>query len=659
MNIERIDYSRVQRFEDYIEQLNVANGIECANLVRDLSLKMSYLPRVTSVASGVGHCVYEAKLKEMLGIKEVVSSSFPGKGRFVHHLLAIASLETFAKNSPPSEDMVKYFEGIAHELKKYDVYSPENDEKVYKDSIETAADLFTSLLAVKDTLFRTVGIDPDAVRPVVEQQMYDYDLHMLGVPDLVLEDPKNRKAVVVEWKSYRLDMDQPRRKSVSSYEKAQVVAYAMLEARRLGYKISEERSGEPSVHDAIAGKLTEKGIEDIRVLPAIIRPGLGINKRLTIPPHPALSTRGDLASNYKKFRELMGEIYVTAHYLAFIVTNFSLYGYRREDFEDCSRVVNGQKRIAFLWAPPKPIPRGKPSAQDSSWHCSVCKVREECKFYIGERHINYFQKMMWSIRYSALADKERLLWPFRAVFELSRFHPSRATIVEKLKKGYSLEWDGSYVRFTSNGPKSRFSIFFSSRDRYSFKIDVVDRLYYDEDKGVFVGVRKARDYEMSSSRKIYHPHVLEESTPIILYANDNTSAIPLSINMTGAVHGVSFETDKEGDTIVKYFIHIPSPALSFQEVVFKKYLEAYPEMFTDVIIMQTGVDLTHIDLVTIDALQRVIGKKLEEIKDKDKKKKIEQYYKILEKQKNWLDFETEFGPELVSENILRLLHSGD
>ena len=671
MSTERIDYSSVQRYEDYIEQLNVLNGIECQNIVRDLDSKVSYLPRVTSVASGVGHCIFEAKLKEMLGIKEVISSSFPGKGRLVHQLLALASLEVFGKNSLPNKDLMKYFEELVQELQNYSV-SATRDERSIKEAVKTAAGLFKSLLAVKNELFRIVGINGDNVRPVVEQQLYDYELHMLGVPDLVLEDSKNKRAVVIEWKSYKLDNDSTKNERVTSYEKAQVIAYAMLEARRLGYRVTVDRPEEPSVYDAISGKLADRGIEDVRVLPAVIRPGLNVDKRLTIPPHPVLSSRGDITKGYRKLRETMGEIYVTAHYLTYLVTNLKLYGYGREDLEECSVTTNGQKRIAILWPPPGPIPRGKPSNQERSRLCSVCNLKEECKFYIGERHVNYFQKMMWAVRYSALTEKEKLLWPFRAVYELSRLHPTRDYVVNKIRKGNGIIWDGSTVRFAKDVPKNRFLISFSSvsrGERFSFKVDVVDQLYYDKSTSTLVGIRGLRDYEINkTSGRINRPYVLEESTPIILYVNDGASTLPLSINMTGSINKVEFTRGSDGDYIVKYNIHIPSPALAFQEAILLKYLELYPDMFKDVILVQVGVDLTHIDLVTIDALQRVIGKRIERLQELEKekklkgsdleKKKLEEYYNLLEKEKNRLDFESEFGPELVSENVLRFLGSG-
>ena len=669
MSTERIDYSSVQRYEDYIEQLNILNGIKCQNIVRDLNSKVSYLPRVTSIASGVGHCIYEAKLKEMLGIKEVISSSFPGKGRLTHQLLALASLEVFGKNSLPNKDLEKYFEELVQELRNYSV-SFTRDDKTIREAVKTAANLFKSLLSIKNVLFRVVGINDDNVRPVVEQQLYDYELHMLGVPDLVLEDFKNRKAVVVEWKSYELDGNSTKRKSVTNYEKAQVIAYAMLEARRLGYRVTVESPDEPSVYDAVSGRLTDRGIEDVRVLPAVIRPGLNVNRRLTIPPHPILSTRGDVRENYRNFRGTMGEIYVTAHYLTYLVTNLRLYGYGKEDLKDCSVVANGQRKIALLWPPPYPVPRGKPSNQEKSRLCSICNVKDECKFYIAERHVNYFQKMMWTIRYAALAEKEKLLWPFRAVYELSRSYPSRDYIVNKIRKGNGIIWDGSTVWFARDVPRSRFLISFDStkRGRFSFKVDVVDQLYYDKSTSTLIGIRKLRNYEINKTTgRINRPYVLEESTPIILYVNDGPSALSLSINMTGSIDKVDFDRDNSGDQVVKYYIHIPSPALAFQEALMLKYLELYPNMFNDVLLVQIGVDLTHIDLITIDALQRVIGKKIEKLQelekekklkksDLEKKKKLEEYYDILEKEKNRLDFESEFGP--VSENVLRFLNPG-
>ncbi|BFI74605.1 PD-(D/E)XK nuclease family protein [Sulfurisphaera ohwakuensis] len=646
-NDEKVDYSEIQRYEDFLTQLQLPYAKECGNLLKNLDSKVSHLPRVTSIASGVGHCIYEAKLKELLGVKGVISSSFPGKGTTVHKLLALASLYVFGKNEFP-RDMVKFFSNLAQELE---------DSNINDNEIIIAVDIFTSLLSVKDKLFTIIGLKQDSVRPIVEQQLYDYDLHMLGVPDLILEDIENKKAVVVEWKTYNYNVtsDKVKNNSVSSYERAQVIAYAMLEARRLGYEIIPDNYNEPSLYDAISGKLSDRGILDVRVLPVVIRPGLKENKRLTLPPHPVLSDRGDIKDKYKKFRETLGEIFVTARYLTYLVTNFALYGYdKKTDFEDCFKQVGNQNRIVFLSPPPYPIPRGKPSSQEKSRLCRFCLVTDECKFYIGSRHINYFQKMMWALRYASLTEKEKIMWPFRAVYQLSK-SSRREKVIEKIKRGFSIEWEGNEIIFKNESSRNRFHIFMSRRERMSFKIDVLDSLYYDKDTDTFIGIRDVRDFEIYKG-KIRRPYVLEESTPIILYANDKASMIPLSINMTGSIVDVSFVRNKDGKTVVKYVIDIPSLALSFQKAILKKYLEIYPEMFKDVILVQVGVDLTHIDLIALDALQRVIGEKIEKMQESEKKKKLKELQLRLEKEKERLDFESEFEPE-ISKDVLRYFYN--
>jgi len=662
--VENVDYSQVQRYEDFLSQLQLEHAKDCGNLLKTLDSKISHLPRVTSIASGVGHCIYEAKLKELLGIKGVVSSSFPGKGVTIHKLLALASLEVFGKNNLP-RDLEKFFKELSGELEGI---------KVTKEDIEVAKELFTSLLHVKDNLFRIVGINRDNVRPVVEQQFYDYDLHMLGVPDLVLEDIKDKRAVVVEWKSHPLQ--QKKARSVSSYEKAQVTAYAMLEARRLGYELNPSRPDQPSVFDAVSGRLTDSGIEGVRVLPVVIRPDQKTNKRLSIPPHPLLSGRGNLKNKYNEFRKVMGEIYVTAHYLAYIMTSFWLYGFSKEDFDECSKQVGNQKRIVFVWPPPRPIPRGKPTKQNNSKLCKFCSVTDECKFYIGEHHMNTFHRMMWKLRYSSLSEKEKLMWPFRAIYELSKFHTSRDSIVRNIKKGRSVIWNGEYTRFSNSSPRNRFIVELSKRDKFSFKIDVIDSLYYDETLDSFIGIRQAREFEINSNKKkVYHPFVLDESTPVVLYLNDKASMIPLSINMTGSISEVVFDRDKDGKTVIKYTIDIPSLALSFQKTVLRKYLQLYPEMFKDIIVVQVGVDLTHIDLITLDAFQRVIGRRIEKLekelkknkeledeKQKELEREIKRYQELkksLENHEQLLDFESEFEEDIISKGVLSHLYPGE
>jgi hypothetical protein len=634
-----INYSQIESYDDYLTQLQLDYITECSNILKSIDKLVSHLPRVTSIATGVGHCIYEAKLKEFLGIKGIISSNFPGKGKLVHKLLALASLEVFGRKQSQNK-IYDIFNELVEEL---------GDEAVKEK--DTAIEIFNSLLAVKDKLFEAVGINPDNVIPIVEQQIYDYDLHMLGVPDLILEDQKNRAAVVIEWKSYPDTLAQGKSKSlknisISNYEKVQVIAYAMLEARRLGYEVQVNSYNKISLFDAISGVLINNKISNVKILPVIIRPGLGTNKRLSLPPHPIFSNRGNIEDNYNKFKQLMGEILVTSHYLTYLLTDFYLYGYSKEDLEQCSKNVNGKSRIAFLWAPPYPIPRGKPSDQSNSRLCQFCNVRDECKFYIGERHINYFQKIVWLLRYSSLSEKEKIMWPFRAVYELLRFY-SRNKIVEYINRGVEFCWDGNAIRANKGGSKNTIQIEMKGK-RTRFKVDVVNIIQYDEKEDTLVAERKVRDFEYS------YPRILYKGTPIVLFLNDNASRLPLSINMTGTVQNVDFVKSDNKIAKVKYEIGIPSPALGFQFHIIRKYLNIYPELFKNVIVVQTGVDLTHIDLLTLDVLQRVIGNKIENLQNSENKEKLKKIYDDVRKKYEDLVIESEMDPELVSESILRL-----
>ena len=232
------------------------------------------------------------------------------------------------------------------------------------------------------------------------------------------------------------------------------------------------------------------------------------------------------------------------------------------------------------------------------------------------------------------------------------------------------------MQFSNSSPRNRFRVELSERDRISFKIDVIDSLNYDENLDSFIGIRQAREFEINNERKkVYPPFVLDESTPVVIYLNDKASMIPLSINMTGSISEVDFRRDKDGKAVIKYTIDIPSFALSFQKTVLRKYLQLYPEMFKDVILVQVGVDLTHIDLITLDAFQRVIGrrieklenelkknKELEEEKRKELEREIKRYQELkkrLENQEQSLDFESEFEEDIISKGVLSYLYPGE
>jgi len=551
-----------------------------------------HIPIATNIAYGAGYCAYYARLSEGIGVKKLyygdTVDKASGKGNDAHKILGLVSLIPNIFEGDISDHSLEIGNKIEL-LEREELLRDRSSPKIMYDL------LYTLKNYLKD--FRRI-IDCDGeLFPVVEQQFLDYDLHIRGIPDLVLENRKEKKAIVIDWKTPE--------SGLSKYEEAQVVAYSLLEAKRLGYEKRNE------IVDAITGKLDEStlSISDIKILPVIIRASKS-GRELKLKPHPVFSEENEIVERYKDFKKLVNDVLIEAEHLTLLIANQKHFNINEND----TKVKIRGREVKALKITPYHLWRGNPEKQDK-YPCAsngkpICKLRHACKFYLGRGFgvHDEFDSAMWKLRYRVLDTKEKSLLIYRAIYSIFKYY-GKDDIINAIRNGNSISVNNNIINF-QKGRASKIifteNMISGSKKKVDIiekKVDVLDEIKpQPHNNYMFIGKRSVRDFE--KKEKIYA--IIRESDPVLLSVSVDALNPLLSINMFGRIDDIEIEDDS-----IKYLIGIPSRVLKYQAMLFREYLNNYPEFRKNVLMFSIDVDLTHMELSAIDSLQRALGQEKE------------------------------------------------
>ncbi|MEM4888727.1 MAG: PD-(D/E)XK nuclease family protein [Thermosphaera sp.] len=604
----------------------------CIGWIQRAFLLSTHLVRVRSVARSAGFCAFYGRMAEKMGVYEVIESSSIVKGRDVHRLLSLASLDLFMNN--PLIDMNPGKKEVEERIKEsvktaYNELKGLLDVDISDKSINIAETLLRRLINALNKAKNLIGlINEEPLFPIVEQQFADYETRMFGAPDLILENKRGDKAIVVEWKTYTPGGKHTN--SPSKYEMAQVVAYSILEARRLGKtkleEIFESISGIKLIELLELIKLYEtqgivksfepnvvisKGL--LRVLPLIVTPSGGY------PPHPLMYKEGSydkkkVIERFKRLYDIFIRIVVAAEHLALQIMNvpdlLEKLNYRgREVIEACSTKEGYQ---AYGYTPFKYLRCGKPGAWNR-YPCRACGFKGNkgpCEFYFDKRKPkDYFDKLMWWARFRVYSLRERDLVSHRAMYEL--FETS--SILDKLLSSEEpLEFEidlgqisNQYVcpRNDSECVVNMVRVKRGKEDLGKFRFDyfgISDVEFYRENN-IIVLKRKLRAIEKKNNVVGF----LRRSIYLSIIEPDKKTNPLLSINTFVMIDSASISED---DNYVIYECRSPSPVLMLNLILFSKYVEIYKRHNPNAFILayETPVDLTIMELRAIDSLHRYL-----------------------------------------------------
>jgi len=609
-----------------------------SNIAQKLLKITGHLPKATSIARGAAVCSFQARLAEAIGAAAYIQDKvklLAGKGDNVHKILALTSLRYFLGKKENLDDILH---NVMEELKSFLILRYKTTEEENAD-FDMAKYLFEELLRMLDFVKKHGIIEIHSIFPIVEQTFVDYDLHMTGVPDLILEDTKNRTAIVVDWKTSLAGSQ------VSEYEKAQVIAYSLMEANRLGYLYDEKLE---YLVDAIMGKIEKENCEisDIKVLPIIIRPTL----QGRIYPHPIFIT--DLALRKKeteKFHKMIYNVLLEAQHLTLLLVNPSILQTipELESYARCPITFKGNKVSALRFTPLQ-LPRGKPRDQ-STFPCVVGKKRKTrfcffqgengaCKFYFSKMFVTKsgvladFDKTMWRLRFGVLEEKEKALMAYKGLYVLFKeipFHEIKKQLING--KGFIIDLN---TKFIDAYHKSRIKIKRSDYEK-ELRFDIISKIEFDSNFS-FIGRRKLRKKEIESN--IFE--VINPGKTILVFPFSQKGGHSFHfVNCFARVCQVDID---EKNDIIEYSIDIPSSTLNFSMRLFKEYHKlGISDTF---LLLEIDFDLTQTELRAIDVMQRALRE--------EAPKEFKVMNNCLEEAKKELEIEDRIIGDIVLEGMI-------
>jgi hypothetical protein len=621
------------------------NILVCKDLIGEALKCTCHVARVRSIAYAAGFCAYYARMIEKIGVFEVVKESISGKGKALHKILALASQSLFSKYS--LTDIMKNKEVIKQVIDEaVDALDIEKGVmikggyRVVNPIITDSYVMMSQLLEALSRLYskKLVGAK---LFPLVEQEFIDFDDHMYGTPDLILEDLDRGKAVVVEWKSYISEGSK-----WSDVDIAQVVAYSIMEARRLGIRglgdvfeailgtdrdtVKEiakiinrwkRRAMTSEKADELIVKFVEKAKRDVelklRVIPIII------TSSENFPPHP-LMYKNDIAINYArrllKLYETLRRVIIAADHLTLQLTNAEklLAEIRRQKWDevrkslDCCKTKEGF--YAFNYTPCRFLRCGKPIEQ-GKWPCrskrgkQICPFAGEngpCKFYFGHREKEEYDIVMWKLRYKVFEEKERCLLSYRAIdilFKKMGLTWIFDNSIGKSCKGFIIDIAGE-TAYVDREPTVTFYIrvLRGGGDLDKIRFDIADLNNVDvetEDEGIVIR-RKLRDIEVEKGLV----GVIKKGSVATYIITPQLSTPLLTVNSFLMVG----DCDVEGEDIV-YHLYNPSPFLNLIYELFKRYIRILKRYKCNakLLLFEANTNLTLMELRAIDALHRFIA----------------------------------------------------
>ncbi|MFP3320037.1 MAG: PD-(D/E)XK nuclease family protein [Acidilobus sp.] len=590
------------------------------------------------MAWGSGFCTFASRLMSVLGARalgarKVTSGNLPGKGSSVHKLLSIASIEYLNewKQGVTGSEVLQ--EVINESLSELGDLVQAND-KEREEIVKKAQNMLLNLLRLLPEALRSLGIQPEDygdLRFYAENEMIDYRLHIWGVPDLIIEHPRLKKAIIVEWKSDE--------KPPTEVEKHQAYIYAMLEAIRLGH-------GE-TFNDLIEA-IAPSDVRNTKVLPIIIRPNNAYSDHPLFPIGTRESSSEELR---KRIRERIEDIIVTAAFLTILLMDIDtlLYGLRsnaettRKRYvtettrERCVAACNGRTYYMFRYTPSLRH-RGSPMYQ-YGYPCNICPFSDEnselqeCRFYFGsfeKDKKDKLENLLWVYRFKVYRNRDRDMIAYRVLYEL-------ADRVNTLSDFERYLYSGKHAGFIVDLEKESI-VPMSIRGGICGTIEVSFNNLGIIRKRVRVGV-----YNIDSSNSIYERLMLRRklmpcedlsgeipriSLPrravLVTLIEDHVKYPTLGLSLFGRVEQTLLPGEKDEDSGIEcsndevcVIITPISPYLRLPFKIFSHYINEYG--LNKALVVEADADLTNIELRTLHSLHltlKNIDEEEEEIKQR-------------------------------------------
>lgn len=577
-----------------------------------------------TVADAVGFCVLKARLTTALGVREyIIRSTLPGKGLDVHKILALASIE-YCNNwrmGSGGLNVNKIVDKAISELTDSGLLSIPG-EKLRSEVRDDAIKMLQNLANILPQALEKLNINNDEYRNIkcyAENQLIDYLTHIIGTPDLIIEHPTHRKALIIEWKTAGI--------TPNNTEKAQAYTYAILEALRLGYN---------NDIDTLLNAIAPNNIKDTKVFPIIIRPN-GPYSDHPLFPYPPNRVNPRQVSD---LRDYLKELIMASTFLVSLIADSAkLNGYRsygdyltdmKQNCYKSINVDNSQVSGIVIRFTPRTFRRGSPRNQSSRKICRACLFSDlksplaksplgmgECSFYFGQNsfHKNVLDKLMWKYRFIVYRERDSLLMPLKALYMASFSYGGLMKFSNIITQNEIII--DSFSTFTpSQRSRNAIKINFKDFNNQRIKVDIYDICFVNIEKIVLK--RNMYPHErpsMNEARKLDIPR--EKGSILITLIEDHVSAVTLGTSLFARIEKMlipgDYEFQKCGcnqDYICLLVVPI-STYLRLPFYLFYRYVNYYG--LRKVLVSEVNADLTNIDLNTINALHINLTSHLREV----------------------------------------------
>ncbi|MFZ8810628.1 MAG: PD-(D/E)XK nuclease family protein [Pyrobaculum sp.] len=527
----------------------VGDLADCRNRLKEGLRASSHLVKAASVARAVGRCPFEARLIEIMGASDLAASTsvFPGKGQSVHQVLAVAVPRLFVDFIITREfdkalgAVESYVSNAYDELREARVPPLEEEARTTRGDavIRSAVEMARVFVQFMRQLDAKQILDVSEARVRAELQLFDYKMHVRGIPDLVVEEPAKRRAVVVEWKT-SLGMEGGA--TPSPDEIAQGYVYSIMVAHRLGFKDGAE------------------AVEKCAVFPVVIRDRGRKNPYSISRCFNANSTR-------LSEEKILKEIKLAATHLILSMLNLKKVDSSWDREKEKALCGSGGK-VVFRYVPEALRNKGytlNPHV-NTNYPCGSCRLREACKFYLfSKQNPDEVHQLAWRTRYRVYGVRENALLPFYSIAKMS--------------------WVRGFIRLEGGARADFFERI--EVDREKLKADLIRGVREEEDRR---GV----------------PLTVREGKPVTIFLGDSEEII-YSTSFSGNVDKVL----REGDEL-RVVVSFEGKFTKLSYFLLRDLLSREEKLSRGVVAVESNVDLTHIELMAIDAFQRAVKKLAEE-----------------------------------------------
>ena len=528
----------------------VGDLADCRNRLKEGLRASSHLVKAVSVARAVGRCPFEARLIEIMGASDLAASTsvFPGKGQSVHQILAVAVPRLFVDFIITREfdkalgAVESYVSNAYNELREARVPPLEEEARTTRGDavISSAVKMARVFVQFMRQLDAKQVLDVSEARVRAELQLFDYKMHVRGVPDLVVEEPAKRRAVVVEWKT---SLGVEGGATPSPDEIAQGYVYSIMVAHRLGFKDGA------------------KAVEECAVFPVVIRDKGRKN------PY-SISRCFKIAKSTRLSEEkILKEIKLAATHLILSMLNLKKVDSSWDREKEKALCGRGGK-VVFRYVPEALRNKGytlNPHV-NTNYPCGSCRLKEACKFYLfSKQNPDEVHQLAWRTRYRVYGVRENALLPFYSIAKMS--------------------WVRGFIRLEGGA-----------------RADFFERIEVDEEELKAYLIRSVREEE--ERRGV--PLTVREGKPVTIFLGDSEEII-YSTSFSGNVDKVL----REGDEL-RVVVSFEGKFTKLSYFLLRDLLSREEKLSRGVVAVESNVDLTHIELMAIDAFQRAVKKLAEE-----------------------------------------------